>query len=188
MESKRDDLVEAAKSLLWEVGYESMSPKKVLAKSGAGQGSLYHHFEGKKDLAAAALAEVETEMRADCDRIFAQDKPAMTRLSDYLNLKRNGLKGCRLGRLANEATLGQEDLRRPLAQYFDHVEKVVARAISEAASNGELPEDVRPKEIAAALVAAIQGGYILSRVHNNSKHIRLATNGAAAMLEALKIQ
>ena len=53
MESKRDKLIEATKSLLWEVGYESMSPKTILKRSGAGQGSLYHHFEGKKDNATS---------------------------------------------------------------------------------------------------------------------------------------
>jgi len=187
MDSKRGDLIEATKSLLWDIGYESMSPRKVLAKSGAGQGSLYHHFKGKKDLAAAALGEVETEMRADFDRIFAADKPPLQRLTDYLKLNRNGLKGCRLGRLANESSIVDTALRWPLAAYFRHVEEVVARAVAEAVAAGELDKTARPREIAAALVATVQGGYILSRVHNDPGHVRRATNGAVAMLDALKI-
>ena len=49
---------------------------------------------------------------------------------------------------------------------------------------GELGEAVKPKPLAVAIVAAIQGGFILSRLHNNPRYIRLATEGAAAMLEA----
>jgi AcrR family transcriptional regulator len=42
--SKRDQPVEATKELLWEVGYEAMSPRDIQARSGVKSGSLYHHF------------------------------------------------------------------------------------------------------------------------------------------------
>lgn len=186
MGSKRENLVEATKSLLWEVGYESMSPKIILKKSGAGQGSLYHHFEGKKDLAATALAEIEAEMCDLFDQILNADKSPLTRISEYLKIDRDGLKGCRLGRLSNESLIADETLRKPLATYFNHVEKVLSKTISEAVAKGELIKRTQPKAIAAALVATVQGGYILSRVHQDPKHIHLATNGALTMLEGLK--
>src|SRR5579871_2929263 len=45
----RDRLVESAQALLWERGYVAMSPKAVQERSGAGQGSMYHHFKGKAE-------------------------------------------------------------------------------------------------------------------------------------------
>ena len=45
--SKRDQLVEATKGLLWEVDYEAMSPRDIQAPSAAKPGSLYHHFPSK---------------------------------------------------------------------------------------------------------------------------------------------
>jgi tetracycline repressor-like protein len=42
--SKRDQLVQATKELLWEAGYEAMSPRDIQARSAAKPGSLYHHF------------------------------------------------------------------------------------------------------------------------------------------------
>jgi AcrR family transcriptional regulator len=39
--SKRDQLVEATKELLWEAGYEAMSPRDIQARSAAKPGSLY---------------------------------------------------------------------------------------------------------------------------------------------------
>ena len=41
--SKRDQLVEATKELLWEVGYQAMSPRDIQARSATKPGSLYHH-------------------------------------------------------------------------------------------------------------------------------------------------
>ena len=69
--SKREAIVQAAKDLMWEEGYEAMSPRDVLQRSGAGQGSLYHHFRGKRDLAAQALWELNAELRAVADRSSA---------------------------------------------------------------------------------------------------------------------
>ena len=40
--SKRDQPTEATKELLWEVGYEAMSPRDIQARSAAKPGSLYH--------------------------------------------------------------------------------------------------------------------------------------------------
>jgi AcrR family transcriptional regulator len=49
--SKRDQLVEATKELLWEVGYKAMSPRDIQARSAAKPGSLYHHFPSKLAIA-----------------------------------------------------------------------------------------------------------------------------------------
>lgn len=184
MESKREDLIAATKTLLWELGYEAMSPKKIMRESGAGQGSLYHHFNGKMDLAVTALSEVEVEMHDRFDRIFNSGKPPLARLFDYLGVKRYGLKGCRLGRLANESSIAEAALREPLVRYFRHVEKVITKTLAEAVARGELDPAVKPKPLAVAMVAAIQGGFILSRLHNNPRYIRLSAEGAAAMLQA----
>ncbi len=51
---------------------------------GAGQGSLYHHFAGKADLAATAVRAVEAEMRADADTVLRADTSPLERVRDYL--------------------------------------------------------------------------------------------------------
>ncbi|GHO87191.1 helix-turn-helix domain-containing protein [Dictyobacter formicarum] len=62
MKTTRKHLIEATKELHWERGYEAMSPRAVLERSGAGQGSLYHHFRGKAELVSTALDEIGTDM------------------------------------------------------------------------------------------------------------------------------
>ena len=61
-------LVESTRTLLWERGYTGTSPRAIQARAGAGQGSMYHHFRGKPDLAAVAIQRTADELRARADR------------------------------------------------------------------------------------------------------------------------
>jgi TetR/AcrR family transcriptional repressor of nem operon len=37
----------STRELRWERGYAATSPRAILDRAGAGQGSMYHHFAGK---------------------------------------------------------------------------------------------------------------------------------------------
>ncbi|BBJ46318.1 hypothetical protein SSPO_090360 [Streptomyces antimycoticus] len=60
----RERLIASTRELLWERGYVGTSPKAIQERSGAGQGSMYHHFRGKPDLALAAITRSAEELRA----------------------------------------------------------------------------------------------------------------------------
>jgi len=183
--NKRDDLIVAAKELLWERGYEGMSPKAVLAKSGAGQGSMYHHFDGKLDLAAKALDEVEIEMRAHFDTCLDPYRSPIKQLEAYLNMPKEALKGCRLGRFAFEQSISDPVLNPIISRFFSHYEKHLAIACRKAKKTGDLPANIKPKDLAVLLVATVQGGYVLSRIHQDEAHFKKAIRGAKSVLKAL---
>lgn len=187
-ETARDQLIEAAKTLLWEVGYESMSPRKILAASGAGHGSLYHHFTGKQDLAGAALIEIEAELIESLDRSLLPDVSPLARIRRFLNKKRLGDRGCRLGRLTHEASITTPALRDPIARYFSHAETQLARTLKEAVNAGELQPNINPKNLACSLLAIVQGGYVLSRAHGDSKYSKKSTQGALTLLETATLK
>ncbi|MBP0458070.1 TetR family transcriptional regulator [Streptomyces montanisoli] len=46
--SKKDALTQAMSELLWERGYTGTSPAMVLEHAHAGQGSMCHHFSGRR--------------------------------------------------------------------------------------------------------------------------------------------
>lgn len=183
--SKRDALLETAKTLLWERGFEAMSPKAVLKHSGAGQGSLYHHFEGKRDLAAQALAEVNAAALADLDARISHVQDPMARIDAYLDAPREALKGCKLGRLANEQAVFDPVLGPIIASYFVSIERHLATAIKDAQKADQLPQSLNAVEIARMLVACVQGGYVLSRVHKDATALNDAICGAKSLLHAL---
>ncbi|OAS21023.1 hypothetical protein A5481_21830 [Methylobacterium platani] len=186
--SKREAIVAAAKALLWERGYEATSPRDVLALSGAGQGSLYHHFPGKREVAAAALAEMAAEEIAVIDALFAPGPPPLDRVRAYLTRERQALRGCRLARLANEAAMEEPVLRDPVAAYVGHIRASLHGCLEEARDAGGLAPGLAPGAVAAALIAVVEGGYVLARVHWDEAAMREAIDGAVQLLAAASPQ
>ena len=183
----KERIVRAARDLLIEVGYESMSPAMVITRSGAGKGSLYHYFSGKKQLARAALETISDELQCEAVRILDDHKtlPA-DRLENYLKRKRNGLMGCKLGRLCNEKALSDVQLHEPLEQYFTLLLELTGKAIRQAVADGTYCKDTPVRALAHLIVASVQGGYVLSKAIGDKEGINLSTQGARALLAAYR--
>lgn len=184
--STREHLITAAKELLWECGYEAMSPRIVQERSGAGQGSFYHHFASKADLATTALNEVADEMRETFDAALHSNNPPLERVKDYLKQPRQGLRGCRLGRMTQEEVLRQESLRDPIASYFSYIEQEICATLEQAQREGTLSSTIDAASIATTLVAVVQGGYVLSRALQDPHQMDQAIHGALSLLETLE--
>jgi TetR/AcrR family transcriptional repressor of nem operon len=184
MSSKREDLLRAAKKLLWERGYEATSPRDIQDASGAGQGSFYHHFDGKLDLAATALDEVSKEMSELASGLMDTKVPGLDRVASFVERTRDGLKGCRLGRFAGEASIVEPALREPIKRYFDHLDTLLTAALVDAKQSGALRAEAEPADIAAMLIAVVQGGFVLSRVQRDKAAINRATSAAMALLRS----
>ena len=169
MTTKYDDLIEAAKTLLWEKGYDATSPKAIQTLGNAGQGSFYHHFKSKQDLAAKALETVADERMAEFDAVFGYSGPVVERIERFLLEPRDELKGCRIGRMVWDSAIGQEELRRPIERYFRYVESRIVQALEQALATGEIRAIVPPEHIAAMVLATIQGALTLGRAMQDPK-------------------
>lgn len=180
--STRENLVEATKKLLWERGFAATSPRDILQESGAGQGSMYHHFAGKSDLAVTALREVAAEMRTSAEKILHADKPPLERVLDYLTMPREALLGCRLGRMAAEHEIVDGVIRDPVRSYFSALELALEECLNEAQQTGDLRDDVDARDVAIHLVAVVQGGYVLSRVFQDAAQMDSAVRAAVGFL------
>jgi TetR/AcrR family transcriptional repressor of nem operon len=180
--SKRAEILRAVKELLWERGYEAMSPRDVLDRSGAGQGSLYHHFPGKVELACVALNEMAAEERAAVDVLFAPDRKPLDRIYAYLNRERDALRGCRLARLANESVMENLELRKPVKRFLEHIIDRLRSSLEEAQFDGDLLPDFEAAEVATTLLAVVEGGFVLARTHWDANRMKQALGGATQLL------
>lgn len=181
----RSRLVSAAKELLWERGVAATSPNMVLDRARAGQGSLYHFFPGKPAWALEAITEVAAELRAEADDVFADRPGGLAAIERYLQRPRSALLGCRLGRLAfDPEVIADERLRAPITGYFEHLRRLLARAVCEAVRQGELPHRTDARALAEALCAVVQGAYVTGRASDDSETMRRATKGMQRLLRA----
>src|SRR3954468_22476320 len=55
--ARREAILAAALDCFTDLGYDATTMEDVRRRSGASVGSIYHHFAGKEDLAAALLVE-----------------------------------------------------------------------------------------------------------------------------------
>jgi AcrR family transcriptional regulator len=166
--NRRRRLLDATRQLITTQGYEATSPGDIQRASGVGQGSFYHHFASKADLAAAALDELAREMSRDFDHLVA-GKNGTEAVTAYLTAPREALAGCRIGRLAMESSLADERIRRPVGDYFDHLRRHL----------GELLEPLHGPVPAAWLadlaIATVQGAYVLARATGDPQVMPRAT-------------
>ncbi|MFC4033375.1 TetR/AcrR family transcriptional regulator [Streptomyces polygonati] len=180
-------LIESARELLWERGYVGTSPRAVQERAGAGQGSMYHHFRGKPDLALAAMRRNSAELRAQAEAQLSSGETAFDRLGTYLLRERDPLRGCRVGRMAMDPdVVADETLRQPVRETFDWLRGRLTEIVAEGVAAGELRAGLDPSDTAAAVAAVVQGGYVLARAAGSRQPFDEAVRGAMGLLDAAR--
>ncbi|SPL89438.1 Transcriptional regulator, TetR family [[Actinomadura] parvosata subsp. kistnae] len=179
----RERLIETTRELLWERGYVGTSPKAIQQRSGAGQGSMYHHFHGKPDLALAAITRNADELRERARTAFDGPGTVTDRVTAYLRRERDALKGCPVGRLTQDPdVMADPDLRRPIEETFSWLTATLAGLLAQGRADGELDPALDPQATAAALVAVVQGAYVLARAAGTADLYAQAVDGALALI------
>ncbi|MEV8443989.1 TetR/AcrR family transcriptional regulator [Actinosynnema sp. NPDC051121] len=183
--STAERLIESTRELLWERGYVGTSPKAIQQRAGAGQGSMYHHFAGKPELALAAIDRTARELRAKAEARFTAPGTALARVTEYLRRERDVLKGCPIGRLTQDPdVMADPTLRAPVEETLAWLRERLAGVLDEGRERGELDTSLDPRASAAAIVAVLQGGYVLARAAGSATPFEQAVDGLLAMLAA----
>jgi TetR/AcrR family transcriptional repressor of nem operon len=179
----RERLIESTRELLWERGYVGTSPKAIQRRAQAGQGSMYHHFTGKPDLALAAIRRSAEEIRTMAEGYFSAAGSAYERISAYLLRQREVLRGCRIGRLTQDPDImASPELRQPLDETFTWLQQRLAELIAQGQAQGEFDSEFEANEVAATIAATVQGGYVLSKAANSEEPFNRAIKGILGLL------
>ncbi len=179
-------IITAAAELMYERGIRGTSVDDILAASGSGKSQFYHYFPDKSALVVEVLGY-------QLDQIL--DEQSRLRLDSYNGIAiwferlvamhhARGLHGCPLGSLAGEAAAQEEQLRKTAATAFGRWESSVAAALEEMRRRGEVADSVDPAELAEAVIAIIQGGYLVSSVKGDVRPMRAALRVALRHLES----
>ncbi len=178
----RERLIVAAQELFAERGVAATTPRQVLQRSGVGQGSLYHHFPTKQDLANAAVGRTAEQQLQAAELVLESALDAPDRIETYLRRDRDAVAGCRIGRLTADPTvMGESELFAHVENYFSELISLLRGVLEEA---GLAP--ARAHDRATALVAVVQGGYVLARATGDPERMRSAVRGMLDLLEGAK--
>ncbi len=154
-EATRERIVQAARELVIEHGYDGVSTGQVLRLAGVSRGGLYHHFAGKQQMMAAVLEAVECDLAqrlaaavADApDPFSALDTGVQWYLDECLRSKELQRVGLYEGRKA----LGWEAWRETIAPYGL---QMLAGGLDAAIQAGQL-EQTDPLALAHMILALL---------------------------------
>jgi TetR/AcrR family transcriptional regulator, transcriptional repressor for nem operon len=187
--NSRERLLHTTRDLLWDRGYAATSPRAILSGSKVGQGSMYHHFSGKEDLAAHALAGTAGELVLAAAEVLGAEGTAVDRLTGYLTRQRDVLRGCPVGRMAGDAeVVALPVLHTIVRDTFDRVRTMMADVIAAGVAAGELDPETDPAALADTVLAVVQGGYVLARAAGDTAPFDRAVQGAVALLLAARCE
>lgn len=184
--STKESLIATTVELLWERGYVGMSPKAILKHSGVGQGSMYHHFTGKAELARDAIERSAENLRSKAAEQLSVPGTALDKIASFLQRERDILRGCQIGRLTLDPEIIESDmLRQPLGAAFDSVRGMLAQVLADGVARQELVEGMDVDATAEAIMATLQGGYVLARAAKSEAPFHDAIQGLQALLKTM---
>ncbi|MGW0831612.1 TetR/AcrR family transcriptional regulator [Streptomyces prunicolor] len=185
--STPERLIESTRELLWERGYVGTSPKAILERAGAGQGSMYHHFKGKPELALAAIRRTAEELLATAEGALDGPGTPYERIEAYLRRERDVLRGCPVGRLTMDPdVIASAELREPVDATLDAILERLAGIVEEGKEQGQFGPELDGEEIAATILATLQGGYVLARASGSPAAFDTGVRGLLSLLSPVK--
>jgi TetR/AcrR family transcriptional regulator, transcriptional repressor for nem operon len=184
--ASRERIVERAAELFAERGIAATSVDEVLAAAGAGKGQFYHYFRSRDELAAAAVgfrcAQVVAGLTAALGGVLSLAELERALAGFVAGFEESGMPGCPIGTLAAEVAGRNEEARLQAAAGFDAWERLLAGALERIRQRGELRADAGPAMLATGLLAAIEGGMVLSQARRDMASLRIAVDAGIAHL------
>ncbi|WP_329474892.1 TetR/AcrR family transcriptional regulator [Kribbella sp. NBC_01484] len=179
----RARIVAGAAELIYERGVGGTSLDDIMAATGTSKSQLYHYFADKDALVlevirtqlAKVIAGQETQLR----EVWSWD--GLQRWRDHVveaTRATGGVGGCPLGSLSSELADRSEPARRVLADCFAEWEKYLFDGFTAMRADGELSADADPQLLATAVMAALQGGLLLSQATHGVQPLELALDMA----------
>jgi len=182
----RRKIVDSAKEMFWRHGYSTTSPKQVMAESGVGQGSYYHHFPSKAQLGREVVDENGRDLVDAVQAAISGLRTGREQVVAFLRSADDALAGCRIGGFAYDAgMLAEPSLRDALSASFERLTAVVESAIRAGQRDGSLSSSLDPGRTATALVAVVEGAFVLARATGRQASADAAAAGAIALLDAV---
>ncbi len=189
----RAKIVSAAADLMYIQGVAATTLDDVIAASGASKSQLYHHFDGKEALVRAVvdrMGQLVIERERDALGHVSTIR-GLRRWRDALvqnNALRHGAYGCALGSLASEVSDHDAVAREALAGLFREWQELLEGVLQRLQDRGALPSDVSTGRLATGLMAALQGGYLLSQTARSIIPMETSLDMALAHIEGLSNQ
>jgi len=167
-------ILETASPIYNEKGISGASIDDVLEATGLTKGCIYGHFNGKEDLSEQVVDFSLKKMSEKLASTVSKGKTAKEKIFLYLDFHKNPIEtyiagGCPIFNTAVEADDNFPSIKKKVAAVLSAGQKGIANILKDGISKGEFSEKLNPDVFAFKIMAALEGGIVLSRTMDSKK-------------------
>lgn len=187
----RERILESAAELIYRHGVQGTSNDALRRAAGVSGSQLAHYFPDKESLVRAALAwraESMMGLRDDPPRGPLDSMAALRAWADsYVRRPEVVAGGCSFGSLAAEVLKSDLDVSDAIAEGFARWRAQFRDGFTAMHDRGQLRPDADADQLATSLMAAFQGGLLLTQAARDVQPLREALDAALAYVESFTI-
>lgn len=180
----RARIVDVTAELMFEHGVSGTSIEEVRNTAAVSGSQMSHYFHNKRDLTREVIASRRNAVvgfhtqapLGALDSIEALQAWADACVADIDTVYRRG--GCVYGSLAGELLEADDQVHDDLAAGYDEWLELFRTGLTEMRRRGDLRPEADPRHLAVSLVAAHQGGAMLTHATGSPEPLRTAVNAA----------
>lgn len=170
-EKTRAGIIESAKQLFYQHGYERTSFADIVNASGMLRGNIYHYFKTKDEILQAVIQQHRDEFQ---DKLIQWDekegdpkKSLMAFVEMMVGRKTELVEyGCPIGSLNIELAKDRRDIQQPARELFDLFLNWLAEKFRKLGKSEEA------EALAFHLMGRAQGIAVISQVYRNEKLLK----------------
>ncbi|MBA8794113.1 AcrR family transcriptional regulator [Friedmanniella endophytica] len=188
-EATRARIIEAASGLVFAHGVTRTGVEDVQREAGVSASQLYHYFGDKQTLMRAVIAHQTAEVLAaqqpELDALDSFD--ALARWRDRLvtlQRSRHCAGGCPIGSIAAEIADDDPEARADLVESFEQWESPIRSGLASMRERGLLRSEADTDRLALALLAALQGGLLLTQTRRTTVPLETALDAVLELISS----
>ncbi|HEX4218930.1 MAG TPA: TetR family transcriptional regulator C-terminal domain-containing protein [Acidimicrobiales bacterium] len=186
----RARIIAVAAQLMFEHGVVGTSIDDVRKAAGVSGSQMTHYFADKHSLVRAVIAwQADTVIELHRQPVLGRlDSFDSLRLWAELHIERQKANecegGCSFGSLAGELAESDPDTRADLAAGFDRWEVLFQEGLRAMRDRGDLRPDADPQQLGSALLAAMQGGMLMTQTKRDAAPLVASLEAMLAYIES----
>ena len=168
-------LLDTAQQLVQSRGFNAFSYKDLAQAIGIRTASIHYHFPSKAHLGTALLERYLADLEVTLAQLEAAGGTYTARLQGFIAAyESTEQKGaiCLSGSMASDLETLPEPMRPQVQAYLDRSERWVRAQIEAGAKSGEFGPAALPEDIAATLLAGLQGALLIARARDGRSVLR----------------
>lgn len=198
----KEKILRCAREMFFHMGYQATSVEMIIDYSGVARSNFYYHFKSKEQVAMAVLdmqfdeytvwistslrnpelspsqrlemffsqlclAQEEMQRLAGCP--FGNFAVTFPTLEEFKMAEKPGGEESAERRREREQN---ERFRQHISSLFSSLEVALAECLEDGARRGDFRDDIPAGELAAFLLATVEGLLILTKTHGDLAHLK----------------